>query len=319
MNHKQFFLQSLIVILSLNFFLPNKQSIIDFKSENFSLENEVKAAAIAVFYPRVTVDAFEKTAGEFFLVKIDNLRADDIINVKHNIFEEEETKIYRQAKSAFVIIALDYWTEAGDYNLTVSLIRDGNEQVLLNQSLKVLARDYAMQNLRIAQSTVDSSGSDDAYREYHEKFIPVRLQSDNVQYWDGKFIQPVEGVLTTDYGARRTVNGSLTNYRHNGLDLAAPTGTPIYAINHGKVVFAEQLKLTGNTVVIDHGLGLFSYYLHCDSLLVHVGERVIKGEQIATVGTTGFSTGAHLHFTTSYHLKNINPYAIMEWDGEWSR
>ncbi len=110
------------------------------------------------------------------------------------------------------------------------------------------------------------------------------------------FVIPVSGRLTTPYGYTRYVNG-VFNSIHRAIDLAAPTGTPVLATNDGVVVLAEELYLTGNSIYLDHGMNLFSQYAHMSKLLVKTGDRVKAGDKIGEVGSTGFSTGPHLHFT----------------------
>lgn len=112
----------------------------------------------------------------------------------------------------------------------------------------------------------------------------------------------------------RYVNDALTSYRHSGTDYAVPKGTPVKAPNNGRVNLSMFLTLTGNTVVIDHGLGLFSVYFHMDSLNVEKGQMVVKGDSIGTVGSTGFSTGPHLHYTTSIGKVNFDSLLLSDYD-----
>jgi murein DD-endopeptidase MepM/ murein hydrolase activator NlpD len=120
---------------------------------------------------------------------------------------------------------------------------------------------------------------------------------------------PVAGRLTTDFAEIRYVNNELSSSRHSGIDLAAPSGTKIQAPNNGKVTLAASgLLSTGNTIVIDHGLGLFTSYYHLKTMNVKVGEFVKKSDIIGTVGSTGFSTGAHLHYGVSIYNTLVNPY-----------
>src|SRR5665647_2010269 len=101
----------------------------------------------------------------------------------------------------------------------------------------------------------------------------------------------------------------LSSSRHSGLDLAAPLGTPVHAPNNGKVTLAAGgLLSTGNTIVIDHGMGLFTSYYHLNTMNVKAGDAVNKGDVIGTVGTTGFSTGPHLHYAVSIYNTNVNTY-----------
>lgn len=104
----------------------------------------------------------------------------------------------------------------------------------------------------------------------------------------------------------RYVNDALTSYRHSGTDYAVPKGTPVKALNRGRVNLSMFLTLTGNTVVIDHGFGLFTVYFHLDSLNVEKNQMVHQGDIIGTVGSTGFSTGPHLHYTTSIGKTNFD-------------
>ncbi|MFA5577766.1 MAG: M23 family metallopeptidase, partial [Tissierellaceae bacterium] len=116
----------------------------------------------------------------------------------------------------------------------------------------------------------------------------------------GLFLMPTRGTISSRYGMRR-------GRMHNGLDIAAKTGTPINAADGGKVVFAGTKGTYGKMVEIDHGNGYKTRYAHCSSILVKVGDKVYKGQHIANVGNTGNSTGPHLHFEVLKNGKNQNP------------
>lgn len=94
---------------------------------------------------------------------------------------------------------------------------------------------------------------------------------------------------------------------HTGQDIAAPSGTAIKAAGSGKVITAAYLNGYGNTVVIDHGGGVSTLYGHCSRLFVSVGQTVSQGQKIAAVGSTGYSTGPHLHFEVRINGKPVNP------------
>lgn len=116
----------------------------------------------------------------------------------------------------------------------------------------------------------------------------------------GEFITPASGKLTSGYGARWGRN-------HNGIDIGAPTGTPVYASDDGVVTCSKYRNSYGNTVVIDHGNGYETYYAHNSELLVSEGQTVKKGQLIAKVGSTGNSTGPHCHFEIHYNGEIKNP------------
>ena len=108
------------------------------------------------------------------------------------------------------------------------------------------------------------------------------------------------------------MNNSPTSYRHNGLDIGHDEGAPIVATNNGRVLIADFLIETGNTIIIEHGYGLKSWHYHLSELYVKTGDMVKKGDVIGTVGSTGFSTGPHLHFSFTINDVWINPITILE-------
>ena len=118
----------------------------------------------------------------------------------------------------------------------------------------------------------------------------------------GRFMRPANGYISSRYGYRRSMGDF-----HTGVDFAGPTGTPIYASDGGKVTYAGWKGNYGYCVFIDHGNGYTTVYAHCSKLLVKVGQSVAKGETIAKVGSTGRSTGPHLHFEIRVNGQHKNP------------
>lgn len=124
--------------------------------------------------------------------------------------------------------------------------------------------------------------------------------------WTGRFIRPVDGPVTSNYGMR--FHPILHRSRmHTGVDFGAGYGTPIRAAAGGEVVMASYMRGYGNTVVIDHGGGVTTLYAHCSALLVGEGQSVRQGQVIARVGSTGLSTGPHLHFEVRHNGTPVNP------------
>jgi murein DD-endopeptidase MepM/ murein hydrolase activator NlpD len=127
-----------------------------------------------------------------------------------------------------------------------------------------------------------------------------------VPQWEGVFANPLEGRISSPFGRKRYVNGRFWG-QHAGRDVAAPTGRPVQATNSGTVLVAQKLWMRGNTVMIDHGLGVFSLYCHLSQIGVKVGQSVRKGEVIGRVGATGFVTGPHLHWEIRVQRTPVNP------------
>lgn len=116
-------------------------------------------------------------------------------------------------------------------------------------------------------------------------------------------VRPVSGVITSRFGATE----SIRTHSHKGIDIGAPNGTPIKAAAGGKVSYSGWMGGYGNLVIIDHGNGIQTYYAHCSKLYVEKGEEVEAGHLIGAVGSTGFSTGNHLHFEIRKNGSQINP------------
>lgn len=127
----------------------------------------------------------------------------------------------------------------------------------------------------------------------------------------GDRVWPTRGRISSRFGMRRhPISGEWR--QHDGLDIAAPRGTPIVAALDGVVRSAESRGGYGNVIIIDHGGGVETRYAHCDTLSVRPGERILAGDLIGTVGSTGNSTGAHLHFEVREHGKARDPISWLD-------
>jgi murein DD-endopeptidase MepM/ murein hydrolase activator NlpD len=142
-------------------------------------------------------------------------------------------------------------------------------------------------------------------RDIFERVTPERL-------WDGKFRIPLEGVTTgSNFGKRRILNGN-PGSPHSGTDFPAATGTPVHAAQRGRVVLAEELFFAGNTVVVDHGLGVYTFYGHLSEIGVKVGDALEAGAVLGRVGATGRVTGPHLHWGLTVERARVNPLQIVK-------
>jgi murein DD-endopeptidase MepM/ murein hydrolase activator NlpD len=128
--------------------------------------------------------------------------------------------------------------------------------------------------------------------------------------WDGAFAAPVEAQISDVFGVQRVFNGSVQS-THQGLDFRVPAGTSVAAVNRGKVILARALFFEGNWIVIDHGQGLLSLYLHLSKLSVKEGDTVEKHQQIGISGGTGRATGPHLHLAVRWQGVYLNPQILL--------
>ncbi len=134
----------------------------------------------------------------------------------------------------------------------------------------------------------------------------ARSAVSDYSYVFSDFIMPAQGRISGVYGSQRILNGE-SKQPHFGVDIAAPVGTPVIAPAAGIVTLASDLYYSGNTLIIDHGMGVFSTFLHLDSFQVAVGDLVVQGQQIATIGATGRVTGPHLDWRINLGRMRLDP------------
>ncbi|HYZ33020.1 MAG TPA: M23 family metallopeptidase, partial [Crenalkalicoccus sp.] len=136
-----------------------------------------------------------------------------------------------------------------------------------------------------------------------------RVASEPAEFLDG-FAWPAQGRISGVYGSQRILNGE-KRAPHLGLDIAVPTGTPVAAMAAGRVLLAAPLYFTGNTVILDHGLGVQSLYAHLSELAVAEGEAVARGGRIGLSGATGRVTGPHLHLGLNWFATAVDPRPVL--------
>jgi len=301
-------------------FLPNRHDGIlryDIVSQwNKENTNDPFGTSILTFFgnmdlkPELVMDKATATAGDVIVIEIFNVNDNQTPRIEQSL--SKDFKLWKSGDRYFGFLAMNYWAKAGDYTLTLIVENDDNITFTGKYPVTIQSKDFNKQYLTVDKTVESSTKNEAAYAEYAEFFTPMRDSSIDKKLWDGTFIQPVEGRISTEFGEMRYVNGSLTSYRHSGVDIAAPRGTEIVAPNGGVVKLSRSLILTGETIVIDHGYGIFSIYFHMDSRSVEAGSNVEKGQLIGTVGSTGFSTGPHLHWTMSHYKTNLSPWLFME-------
>ncbi len=154
------------------------------------------------------------------------------------------------------------------------------------------------------------------------KEVSARIKQDNINVANArsgnseldalftKFEWPATGPITGVYGSQRVLNG-VPKWPHYGVDVGGPTGTPVYAPVDGVVTLAEDLYYSGNTLILDHGMTVFSTFLHLDSMTVEVGDKVKQGEQIGTIGATGRATGPHLDWRINLGKMRLDPQTVV--------
>ena len=211
------------------------------------------------------------------------------------------------------IIAVSYWTESSIKNLRIKQ----NDKYIYHKNIKVINGDFPESWIEVEEEKeklVRPDEKDKALnkklKEDNEKVARARSNSSQQKLYSNNFVWPLEGTISTEFGATRYVNGRLQS-RHSGIDIAADAGTDVMASNAGIVTLATNLTVTGKTIIIDHGQGIFSSYAHLNKMNVKKGEQINKGEKIGEIGSTGFSTGPHLHWTIKVSNIYVNPRSFI--------
>lgn len=180
----------------------------------------------------------------------------------------------------------------------------------------VAERTYKTQNVKgVPAATVNPNLADQ--RRIEADNVAIKKSRSQMSALDGfleAFRLPVKGETSGVYGSRRLYNGEERSW-HRGHDLAAPTGTSVYAPASGKVVLARDTFMNGNLVILDHGQGVTTLYAHLDSMAVKVGDTLKAGQKLGEVGTTGRSTGPHLHWGLNVGNVPLDPWLLVGHNG----
>ncbi len=180
--------------------------------------------------------------------------------------------------------------------------------------IDVTGRDWPIENIKgVPPATVNppKAIAERIARE-QARVVAVRSRDDARSGFAQAFIWPVKGRISGRFGNQRIYNGTPKS-AHSGMDIAVPTGTPVKAPADGVITFVDPgLYLTGGTVVLDHGHGISSNFLHLSRIDVEVGDSVQQGQVIAAVGATGRATGPHLHWGMSWFETRIDPLLVLE-------
>ena len=217
------------------------------------------------------------------------------------------------ATSHSALIGIPMGKKPGVYSI---FLRGKGESASIIKTVRfeIKKRDYNIERLRLPKKMVEPG----------EELLK-RIRRDNVaifkakkivskdRFWKGEFLMPVKGKIANNFGARRILNG-INKKPHSGNDIKARRGSEIKSPNDGRIIYLDDTYYGGNTVIIDHGQGLSTLYMHLSKILINNGDRVKKGETIGLVGSTGRSTGPHLHWGAYFDGFKVDPASLLALD-----
>ncbi|MEG0853280.1 MAG: M23 family metallopeptidase [Angelakisella sp.] len=259
--------------------------------------------------PELQLSSNTVKAGNFLVLTCKNPPPLEELAIKNSL--SGSSHFFMNGDEAVALVGISRNAALGQQQLTVTGL--ATDAVL---PYTVVDAGFESESFQMAESvqnsTVNSSAARDEYNRITGNVMAVDTAEPNFPNLDG-FVMPVNPPtfkISSSYGFTRIVNGKVSG-RHEGVDFPAPKGTPVVAAGDGKVLYAGLMQMTGNTVIIEHGAGLKSWYHHMDSLSCKTGDVLQAGDPVGKVGTTGYSTGNHLHFGMSINDTYTNPWQFI--------
>lgn len=225
-------------------------------------------------------------------------------------FRDEVFYLYPDRQGAIALLPVGLEVPAGDYPLLAAVVNRQGRTTAGELALRVIHKARPEEHLTLPERMVTPSAQDAARIERESRLLGEKFAARSPRLWT-TFVRPVEQQVNSVFGKRRIMNGK-PRAPHSGTDFRSPAGTPVRTISSGRAALVADLFYTGQTVVIDHGEGLFSLYAHLSSSLVEEGRELLAGEVLGKVGSTGRSTGPHLHLTVRLLGERIDPLALLE-------
>ena len=217
----------------------------------------------------------------------------------------EETKLF----GAF--FAIPHHEEPGENALDVEFLQVDGTRGRKNLIFKVVSKAFPVQRLSLPKEKVSLSKQNLERHSREKAAIKQALAySPDARLWHQSFQRPVKGKISTPFGVRRVLNGQPRS-PHSGIDLRGVLGEPVVASSDGVVMLTGDHFFAGKSVYVDHGMGLVTMYFHLSEIEVKPGERVRAGQTIGLMGSTGRSTGPHLHWGLRVHNRPADPLSLL--------
>ena len=261
--------------------------------------------------PTLSVEGTARPGSVLFLT-IKGLSLDAKVTGK---WEKFNLNFFKNGENWRTIIPISRHISIGNHNLTIN-ITDQNNNNSFSRAIKISRHHFGSQYLSLPKSQSDKYDDPALDKEYDLMYKTLSTVSYDFSP-NVPFKLPVDAPVTTPYGLTRFINNEQAGW-HKALDLGAGSGEPIIAPQKGKVILARNgLIIHGNTIVIDHGYGLLSLYLHLNKINVKEGAIVSLGTKIGTVGSSGVASGPHLHWGTYIYGVPVDPQVLISIPKTW--
>lgn len=224
-------------------------------------------------------------------------------------FMDQVIYLYPDVSGAIALLPVGLDATAGLYPISVAVVDKRGETQVSEHALQVVWKERPVEHLRLPEKMVSPSGKDLERIAADRALLENTFTGRSDRIWT-TFQAPVKASVSSVFGKRRIMNGK-PRAPHSGTDYRSPRGTPVSPISNGRVVLVADLFYTGKTVVVDHGEGLFSLYAHLSKVLVAEGHELLVGDVLGEVGSTGRSTGAHLHLSVKLLGERVDPESLL--------
>jgi hypothetical protein len=271
----------------------------------------IAALSLTAAQPRPAIDVDVKARaiqpGELVVLTVTTRTP--VVEVRVRAFDGDLPSFQITPTRWRVIVGIDLDTPPGRHDVTIVAATTPPSE--LTHRLTVMPKKFRTRQLTVDPSFVDPP-PDTLVRikEEAERINRVWASSIVVPLWSGPFVRPVPEASNSAFGSRSVYNGQ-SRSPHGGADFASPAGTPVRSANAGRVALAGDLYFTGNTVIVDHGGGLFSFFAHLRSIAVRESDLVTTGALIGEVGATGRVTGPHLHWAVRANNARVDPISLL--------
>lgn len=265
------------------------------------------STGVALPKPEITFSSGSIFQGDVGLLKIQTADGESphVQWMQHELFTAPD----KNGKTWFGFFGADLKMKPGSYPLVVKTASTGFRKQI---DVTVLSKDFGVRQLTLPKEMVDLDALTlERVRREAAIMKEVLEAPPTAPQWKGPFVKPLGGEVVGTFGQASIING-MPRSPHSGVDLKAERGTPVAAINSGRVVLIGEHFFNGLFVVVDHGGAIQSMYFHLDKILVQQGDKVTKGQAVGLLGATGRATGPHLHFGIRINGARIDPVQFMK-------
>ena len=284
----------------------------------------IMIAALGVFFgaafggsrsPSVAVKPIEVFQGEIVELKVSGTG----LAAVEGQLGKETVRFYPSGRGTFsALVGVDLEAKPGPARVLVKGTQRAGGYRETQIALKIKPKAFEKESFSVPPE-FDQLSPEMLERIHREQEQLTRVFSTSVpeRLWENPFIAPVQGDISSSFGYRRVINDA-PRAPHTGVDLKAPMGTEVLAVNNGRVVLVGDFFFSGNSLVLDHGAGLYTMYFHLSEFRVQEGAEVRKGEVIGLSGMTGRVTGPHLHWGARLNGARIDPFELVKKSGGMS-